>query len=184
MTPTEELMNEHRAILSALDVTEAICRQIDEGKPCPADDVARILEFLKTFADRCHHAKEENLLFPALEEAGVPKERGPIGVMLSEHALGRKYISLMSEALEGVRSHSVSAPGALASNARAYINLLRAHIMKENEVLFPLAERRLSAVVQENLSSAFARYEEEEIGRSEHERFHSMLRELHDEYLA
>ena len=184
MTPIEELMNEHRAILSALDVLEAICQQIDEGKPCAADDIGRILEFLKTFADRCHHAKEEKLLFPALERAGVPNERGPIGVMLSEHELGRKYIGLMSKALEGVRSGSRGAPADLASSARAYINLLRAHIMKENEVLFPLAERRLSADDQKELSTAFARYEEEEIGRSEHERFHSMLRKLHDEYLA
>jgi len=184
MTPTEELMSEHRAILAALDVLEAICHQIDEGESCAADDVARILDFLKTFADRCHHAKEENLLFPALEQAGVPNERGPIGVMLSEHTLGRKYIRGMSEALDGVRSQSVSAREALVANARAYINLLRAHIMKENEVLFPLADRRLSAEAMQKLSTAFARYEEEEIGRSEHERFHAMLRELHDQYLA
>jgi hemerythrin-like domain-containing protein len=184
MTPTEELMNEHRAILSALEVLEAICGRIDRGELCVSGDVERLLDFLKTFADHCHHAKEEKLLFPALEAAGVPNAHGPIGVMLSEHALGRKYIRGISDALAGLERGEPTSARMLSENGRAYVNLLRAHIMKENEVLFPLADRRLSSDVQAQLSQAFERFEELEIGHAQHDRFHTMMRELHDTYMG
>lgn len=184
MRPTEELMNEHRAILSALEVLEEICVRIDDGEPCVRPDVGRLLDFLKTFADRCHHQKEEKLLFPAMEAAGVPNADGPIGVMLSEHALGRKYIRGLSDALAGLEAGDSSSARLLSEDGRAYVHLLRAHIMKENEVLFPLADRRLPSEVQAQLLEAFEHFEEQEIGHAQHERFHAMLRELHDKYMS
>jgi hemerythrin-like domain-containing protein len=160
-----------------------ISAQIEKHDPFSTDDVARIVDFLRRFADGCHHAKEEKHLFPALEQAGIPRENGPIGMMLSEHDLGRKYIAAIAEACERcVRGEDASR--ALASNARAYARLLRDHINKENRVLFPMAERFLPGEVQERLSGAFVHLEEAEIGRGVHERYHAMLHELHDKYLA
>jgi len=183
MKPTEELMEEHEAILGILDVLDEISSQIERHAPFNTDDVARIVDFLRRFADGCHHAKEEQHLFPALEQAGVPRENGPIGMMLSEHDLGRKHIAAIAAACEKcVRGEEAS--GEIASNARAYARLLRDHINKENRVLFPMAERFLSLEVQERLSGAFAHLEEVEIGRGVHERYHAMLHELQDEYLA
>ena len=183
MKPTEELMKEHDAILGALDVMEKISAGIETGAPFRKDDVGRILDFLRRFADGCHHAKEEKHLFPALEQAGVPRENGPIGMMLSEHELGRKYIAAISVALERC-DRGENASGEIASNARAYTGLLRGHILKENRVLFPMADRFIPADVQDRLAAAFLRLEEEEIGKGVHERYHAMLHELRDAYSA
>jgi len=88
MTPTEDLINEHKAIKVMLSIMTKIAENIKANKGYYIKDVEQIVDFLKTFADKCHHGKEENVLFPALVLAGIPKENGPIGVMLQEHTLG------------------------------------------------------------------------------------------------
>ena len=92
MTPTEDLINEHKAIKVMLSIMNKIAENIEANKGYYIKDVEKIVDFLKTFADKCHHGKEENVLFPALVLAGIPKENGPIGIMLREHTLGRGYI--------------------------------------------------------------------------------------------
>ena len=183
MKPSDELVKEHNAILGSLEVLSTICDAIEAGKTFNAYDVARLLDFLKVFADGCHHQKEELLLFPALEQSGIPREHGPIGVMLSEHDLGRKYIRGMAESLDAYSAGRSGAAVAIASNARAYINLLRAHIIKENTILFPMADKHLRADAQAELVAAFADLEEHKIGQGVHEQYHELLRELHDTYL-
>jgi hemerythrin-like domain-containing protein len=155
MTPTEELMQEHSAITSMLQILERRCSLLDAGKDVPATDIQKMMEFFKVFADGCHHAKEELHLFPALEQAGVPREHGPIGVMLGEHDLGRKYVRGMGEAFERYMVGEKNQARMFSQNARSYINLLVAHIEKENQVLFPLADRVLSIRGQDDLSRAF-----------------------------
>jgi len=182
MNVTAELTHEHDAILVALEILERICRRIDDGGEFPAEDLSAILDFLRNFADGCHHAKEEQHLFPALNAAGLPAEGGPVGVMLAEHDLGRKYIREMAAALGG--DGSPASPGAFARSARAYANLLRAHIRKENTVLFPMAERFIPPATKARIGEAFARLEEEKTGKGVHDRYHAMLRDLGARYAA
>ncbi|HUI09079.1 MAG TPA: hemerythrin domain-containing protein [Bacteroidota bacterium] len=182
MNVTAELTREHDAILVALNILERICERIDAGDTFPADDVARVLDFFRTFADGCHHAKEEQHLFPALTAAGLPAEGGPVGVMLAEHDLGRKFIREMVSALGG--PDMPPSPEQFARSARAYANLLRAHIMKENMVLFPMAENVILAETKSRLVEAFARLEEEKAGAAVHEQYHAMLHELSRVYAS
>lgn len=126
--PIETLMSEHRIIERVLDALEAAA----EGD-LPAPFYERALDFLQKFADACHHGKEEERLFPALEERGVPREGGPIGVMCHEHVVGRGHIQRMREYLrlgkfDAVRRESLE-----------YVALLRQHIQKEDQVLFVMA---------------------------------------------
>jgi hemerythrin-like domain-containing protein len=100
--PTEELMKEHSAIQLMLEILSEACTRLESGGKVVVTDLKKMLEFLKEFADGCHHAKEERHLFPALERAGIPRERGPIGVMLAEHNLGRSHIRRMSSAISGL----------------------------------------------------------------------------------
>ncbi len=128
------------------------------------DDLAGMVNFFSVFADTCHHGKEEGMLFPAMEKVGVPREHGPIGVMLFEHELGRKYVRGMKDALAEVSKGSQASP-AFVREARAYVNLLTAHIAKENQILFPMAEARLSEEVKSSLIEGFEQFEEETIGQ-------------------
>jgi hemerythrin-like domain-containing protein len=83
MRPTEELRAEHDGILVMLKILERVSGQLTSPSTVELKHLDQILEFLKVFVDRCHHGKEEDILFPALEEAGIPRRGGPIGVMLA-----------------------------------------------------------------------------------------------------
>ena len=144
--PTDVLRDEHVLILRALEVLEAAALRVAGGGHVDDAWWARIIAWLRGFADRNHHVKEECLLFPAMERAGVPVAGGPIGVMLEEHADGRALIRAM-EATAGVDR---------AANARRYISLLRAHIDKENGILFPLADSILDDNARRALSRDFS----------------------------
>ncbi len=183
MKATEELMHEHDAILLMLTILDEICVNIERGAEPPLNDIGRILDFLKTFVDGCHHSKEEGHLFPVLESAGIPREHGPIGVMLSEHELGRKHIRAMVDAAGRLNSGDKGASKDFVSAARAYGNLLRIHITKENNVLFPLADLRIDDATQTDLLRAFERIETEKVGAGKHEQYHALLKELKGFYL-
>lgn len=175
---TQVLRDEHDAILRMLDVTDESARRLDAGENVPAHVLNGLLEFLKLFADRCHHGKEEDLLFPLLEKKGLPRNGGPIGVMLHEHELGRKLIAEMSAAAEAYTTGDQGAGARWAQPARHYSALLREHIQKENNILFVMAERMLSEAEQQALKQSFDKVEVEKMGAGTHERLHALMDQL------
>jgi hemerythrin-like domain-containing protein len=99
MKATDQLKNEHEGILLMLRILAQIISTAASGGKIITEHLNGIIGFLKIFVDNCHHGKEEDLLFPAMEEAGIRREGGPIGMMLAEHERGRGYIKGMSGAL-------------------------------------------------------------------------------------
>lgn len=183
-TATEILRHEHEAILRMLDITEATASALATQQTLEPQRLDDLLEFFRTFADRCHHGKEEDLLFPMLESKGMPREMGPIGVMLHEHEQGRALIRAMAEAAEEYKRGASDAGVRWAQAARGYCQLLRQHIEKENNILFVMAENLLSAEEQARLATEFDRVETEKIGAGTHERLHQMMDRLAAEVLA
>lgn len=185
MRPTEILKQEHRLIERLLWILERAVQELEEGNEISADILKKSLEFIRTFADRCHHGKEEDSLFPLLEKRGVPKKGGPIGVMLSEHDEGRKFVQGFAEGLAVFEESSEAsyekgnnkAKEEIIRNARSYIQLLTQHIQKEDNVLFPMADHLLSEDEQQKL---LRRFEEisTRIGEGVHERFEQLIVEL------
>ncbi len=175
----DDLVHEHDAILFALKILDAIGQRLDAGLPTERNDLAAFIGFLKEFADKCHHGKEEGILFPAMVAAGVPTQNGPVGVLLDEHAQGREWIRTMEASLQ---------PGldaaAFTRAAHAYSTLLQAHIRKENEILFPMAEKLLSPDQLDALFDAFEAHEANVIGKGRHEQLHAMLKDLKAKYLV
>lgn len=183
MKATSTLKKEHEAIRLMLKIMEAACIKFETEKKVHVADVDEIIDFLKVFGDQCHHGKEEQILFPCLEQAGVPREGGPIGVMLAEHEQGRSYIRNMSLALTDYEDGFVTGLNALVENYRAYIELLEQHINKENNVLFAMADKILSEETQDKLYEEFEELEENVIGRGKHEELHKRLERLSGTYL-
>jgi hemerythrin-like domain-containing protein len=146
---TEILHDEHRLILRVLLSLEAAAERLGGGGALPEGLWAGLIGWLRDFADRNHHAKEEGALFPAMIKAGVPARGGPIDVMLEEHAEGRALLRLME----------TGEPDERAGAARRYVGLLRGHIDKENEILFPLADAVLDERDQAGVSREFANTE-------------------------
>ena len=122
MKPIEDLRMEHEAVKITLRVLDSICKQAEKtGEMASPEHLEQLIEFFTTFVDRCHHGKEEELLFPALEEVGVSREGGPIGVMLKEHQQGRDHVAKMKAALIRYREGDRGAAGDIVHHARAYI---------------------------------------------------------------
>ena len=184
MTPTEGLINEHKAIKIMLSIMGKIAEDIKENKVFYIKDVEQIVDFLQTFADKCHHGKEETSLFPALVLAGIPKESGPIGVMLHEHTLGRGYIKEIKRGLENCKLGNTCSGKLIEANLTNYVNLLQNHIHKEENILFPMANKALSEKKQKEVSEQFEKIEEEVVGHGVHEKYHQLLNQLKSKYLA
>ncbi len=183
MKPTEDLIHEHNAIKVMLSIMNKIAENIRNDKGVDTNDIEKIVEFLRTFADKCHHGKEENALFPALVKAGIPKEGGPIGVMLNEHTIGRGYIKDISTATEKYIEGNSESKRLIANGLSNYISLLQNHIQKEENVLFPMAEKVLQIQVQNEIYEHFEKIEEDVVGHGVHEQFHELLNQLKSKYL-
>src|SRR5690242_7372209 len=145
MTPTNVLREEHRVILKGLDVLERAAARATAGGAVGDGWWAAAVTWLRAFADRNHHAKEEAALFPAMVKAGVPSDGGPIAVMLEEHVEGRRLVTAMD----------MGAGPARIAACCAYVDLLRAHIEKENEIVFPLADAVLEEQAVQGLRREF-----------------------------
>ena len=179
----QELRKEHEAIELVLNVLESVSARMQRGEVVATADLDAVMEFLSVFADRCHHGKEEGFLFPAMEKAGIPRQGGPIGVMLHEHEQGRALIAKLFEAVGQIKAGQNSVSAGFASAATDYAALLKQHISKENNILFPMAEARLSPSLDAELSKSFGELEHEQIGPGKHEQFHATLDRLRQQYL-
>ena len=173
--PTQILSDEHRIIERVLDavqrLTLAPARQNLERWQ-------KALDFFRHFADQCHHCKEEQVLFPALEAHGIPTEGGPVGMMLLEHEEGRSLVRAMVDGLARIEAGDDSAEAGLFDNAGQYLRLLREHIQKEDEVLFRMADEVIPADEQKRLLREFENHEAREMGAGAHEKYLKIAAEL------
>lgn len=145
MKATELLMDEHRVIERVIGAVEVAVTRLRNGEPVEPEFFLRAADFIREFADGCHHAKEEGVLFKAMAAAGMPTEGGPIAVMLAEHDQGRAYTRGMVAAAERLKGGDREAAGEVAENAVGYAALLRQHIMKEDQILYPMADQIIPA---------------------------------------
>lgn len=139
MRSTHELVREHEVILGVLAALERRLEDADRTGTVPVEFLREFLAFCRSFVDRCHHAKEEQCLFPCMERRGVAREGGPIGAMLEEHVQGRALVAQIAERLD--RYERVAArPADVLASCREYLDLLRGHIDKENHLVLPAGE--------------------------------------------
>jgi hemerythrin-like domain-containing protein len=180
---TQILRQEHESILKMLDAAEQAAIRIEGGGRVRRETLSGVSEFFRLFADLCHHAKEEDILFPWLESHGMPRAGGPTGVMMHEHVEGRAFVRRMAEASEACNWGEDSQKN-WAEAARGYIALLRQHIFKENNILFVMAENMLSPEEQESLAGKFAAAEVEKLGPGAREKLEGMMNDLLAELAA
>lgn len=182
MKTTEDLKKEHQGIELMLRIMQTVSEKIHSGEQIDSGHLDSIMEFLSIFIDQCHHGKEEEFLFPALESAGVSRQDGPIGVMLTEHEQGRKLAGQLKEAVTAYKSGDKTAAADIKQTVAEYTALLTQHIAKENTVLFPMADARLDSNEDAELFKAFEKLERQRIGPGKHEEFHALLEQLQDRY--
>jgi len=165
-TATQNLENDHVYIIRLIDVMEKMVLN------CATDTahMELVVNLIKTYADGFHHAKEEQVLFPLLEEKGFSKVHGPVAVMLHEHVEGREFVKGISQRIDVYKAGNVSALPEIYQYMQGYVDLLRDHISKENNVLFKLADKALSSDEQLELLNKFGsiekQYDSEQIAAS------------------
>jgi len=155
------LSEEHQNILKVIDSMLSECNSLEEGKELDKRFFEKAIEFVKTYADTYHHAKEEEILFKIMLESTDNMHCNPIPVMLQEHDLGRNFVSAMVEALEGNDTNL------LLENARGYGFLLMDHIYKEDNILYPMAEESLTEEQKEKVLQLYDEVEAEKKTHSE-----------------
>jgi hemerythrin-like domain-containing protein len=178
MKATELLSSEHRIIEQFLDSLELAAIRLQDDKPVRAGFFLDAADFIKGFADGCHHHKEEGVLFVAMIQNGMSSNNGPIGVMFSEHDQGRAFTRGMREAAQRLQSGDQSARREVIQNALGYTALLRQHIAKEDNILFPAAESVIPLSQQDQVWEDFERVEHEETGEGVHEKYLALVETL------
>lgn len=182
MKVTKILSGEHRVIEVVLTCLERMVQTALDAGQLDRQAADKAVEFLMVFADKCHHGKEETHLFRAMADNGMPAEGGPLQQMVYEHEQGRALVRAISEQIPGSADGDRTALGEFAFNARNYIDLLRAHIRKEDGILFPVADRTLSDEDQDRLLRAFELTESNDMGEGTHEKYLGIARDLAHKY--
>lgn len=178
MKATAVLSEEHRIIERVLNSLEAGADRLQSGQDVRPEFFFSAVDFVRGFADGCHHQKEEKVLFVRMEELGVPNQGGPIGVMLADHEQGREFIRALMAATQEMQAGDASARARVISSARGYIHLLRQHIMKEDNILFPMADKVIPTEQHDQVWDDFEHIEHEETGEGVHEKYLALAESL------
>jgi hemerythrin-like domain-containing protein len=177
MHAIDDLQHEHEAIGRVLTVLESQLAGANEGLPFNTRVLRGCLDFLRGFADKCHHGKEESALFPLLASKNPVLESGPVKVLTGEHEAGRHLLRELESALPGIETRDARAVGKASRAIELYTRMLRRHIAKENGIVFVLARSLLSDDDVEALERRFEAIEEE-MGADAHERFEALIAQL------
>ena len=153
---TRTLVNEHGLILRMITLLEHNAPRTAQGLYSNWQFYLDGVDFIRNYADRFHHAKEEEVLFQALVTNGMPRENSPVAAMLMEHDQGRAYVKTMEDAARAALSGQSGQESIIAENALSYALLLREHISKEDEILYPLAERVIPDIMREAIIDGYA----------------------------
>jgi hemerythrin-like domain-containing protein len=138
---TKNLEDDHIYVLKLT----AVMKEIAASKSPDVQSIESIVDIIRNFADGLHHAKEEEILFPALGRKGFSDKQGPVAVMLMEHVQGRQFVKGISDNIDQFVKGDTSALEKVFQNMSWYANLLESHIAKENNILFRMADNQLSS---------------------------------------
>jgi len=143
---TASLRRDHDLIEKVIKAMESTIQLLNDGKQIPESILLPVIDFSKNFTDVCHHSKEENSLFPALEQAGMPRNMGPIAMMLIDHERSREIGKEMENSAKDYILSGNSTK--LISDMQQYVEHITEHLWKENNRLFMMAEARLQYVAK------------------------------------
>lgn len=182
----ELMVKEHDDINRMNLVLRNICLGIMEGAEVPVEDMRGIIDFIRSYADKHHHGKEEKFLFPRMvERMGAVADNLVTHGMLVEHDLGRSHIRSLETALNEYESRQTRELRLdILTEAMGYAHLLHLHIEKENSVVYPFAERSLSEEDFEYINTNSVRFEDEQTEKGVQDRYLGFLKKMEEKYSA
>ncbi len=181
---TKNLVKEHKLIERMIDVLEQSVNRLEKGEKVELAIFEQATNFIRNFADKFHHAKEEEILFKEMTKKGMPEKDSPVEAMLIEHEQGRDFVKGVIKATKEMKKEDKKAVAKIIRNARGYMELLREHIDKENNILYPLAERMFTEKEKDKQLSQFKKAEFRKGGKAKVRKYSSLVKSLENNKIA
>jgi hemerythrin-like domain-containing protein len=175
---TVELKKEHETVKRVLNIMERTCKEIETSGKVDTEQLDQLIEFFIVFVDRCHHGKEEDVLIPEMESAGLLKGKIIADDIQTQHIQGRKLITEMKYSISAYKHGDSEALKSFIRHARSYMSLLNPHMERENTDLFWMADQVLSEDTHKKMLARFDVIEKERIGPGRHDEFHKMIEHM------
>ncbi len=180
----ELMMEEHKFIKRTLLVIRKMSISVLNGNEVPYEDYKRVIEFVRNYADKHHHNKEEEILFKKMrEDLGEALAGAPIAGMLVEHDLGRLFMKSLEEALERVKNGDADSKVDIIANSIGYADLLNRHIEKEDKVIYSFARRALKEEAMGFVNDSCEKVEALADKENVQEKYISILKELEEKWI-
>jgi hemerythrin-like domain-containing protein len=172
-----ELKHDHHVIQQVVAGMSAVAELLDSGKQVDPGVLADLVQFLRVFADQCHHEKEEQYLFPLLATNANLSTRRELESLEREHRSAKQLVGQLAK-VAAVYVHNPEAVRyRVIDLLQQLVELYPAHIWKEDFLLFPLAQQNLSPAEQQNLEEKFENVERE-VGEDVHAGFEMLAKKL------
>lgn len=177
------MIDEHKYIKRMLEVVRKACSGIMNGKEIDFSDFENIIDFIRNYADKHHHGKEEKFLFNRMvDEIGGAAEKLVRYGMLIEHDFGRLFIKELEEAIARVKAGNEEAKLDIIANAISYTHLLYRHIDKEDNVVYTFAKRKLCEETLNKINLECNTFEEEMNTMGVQKKYIQILELLEEKY--
>lgn len=178
MNLTKDLVEEHKLIKRMINVLENAIDRLEKGEIVEPVIFEQATDFIRNFADKFHHAKEEDILFKEMIKKGMPEKDSPIEAMLIEHEQGRDFVKGVIKSTDEWKKGNKKAVKEIIRNAKGYIELLREHIDKENDILYPLAERMFKLEEKDKLHNEFEEANQKKGGEKTVKKYNNIVTSL------
>jgi hemerythrin-like domain-containing protein len=184
MNAIDLMMDEHKYIMRGLKLFRKLSVDILNTNTVDFDDFEKMILFVRNYADKHHHNKEEVVLFKKMEDKlGQKMVKGPLSGMYIEHDLGRQHIKLLEEALLRVKNGDLDSQVDVIANSVCYADLLTRHINKEDTLIYNFARRALSEVDMESVNISCDLIEAEANKNQLQNKYIGVLEELEKKHL-
>ena len=182
MTPTENLINEHKEINELLNILSKISDKIKSKDVFYTNDVEEIVDYLILLINKSHHGKEDGVFYPELMQSGISKEIAPLSIINYEHTLSRRYLKEIVSCVVNCKIGNDFSGEMLAESITNYVVVIKNHIKREEEIVFPMAEKLLSVDKKNEIAKKFENIDENNFNHSFVEHFNKLLKKFKIKY--
>lgn len=183
MNSIDLMVEEHKNIMRMLKIVRNACYRILKGEDVQYEDFEQMIDFIRNYADKHHHGKEEKFLFKEMQTnlGNIGNQLVTHG-MLVEHDLGRLFISDLSDALKRVKEGDDESKLDVISNAVGYTHLLTRHIGKEDSVVYVYGGKNLPEDILADINRKSEEFEKEAFDQGIQEKYKDILEALEHKY--
>lgn len=175
MKPRGPLMIEHRLIEKMLKVVEKEIAYINNDSAVDSVFIDTVVDFIRIYADRTHHGKEEDILFRELEKKDLnDDDRAIMKELINEHVLARKAVRELVAANQNFRNGDSKTIDSIKEKMAYLVRFYPEHIQKEDKIFFPNTERYFTGKELEKMLADFREFDRKMI----HEKYGKLYETL------